>query len=130
LGLSRGRKCLLSSIRPLESSLNRLEKTHFSPGQGAENYFKVPLDHLNPLFFDFTQIAFWADQEVGNNFAVPCNHWKHRFLELTQAALCGGQGLKTNSECLEATLNIAFSTSSKSHFVMVKRPKMSSKCNE
>jgi len=58
LRFSRGRKSLLSTIRPLESSLYRLKKDEFSVGQEAENDFKVTIDNLNNRFFDFIQIAF------------------------------------------------------------------------
>jgi len=38
-----------------------LKKVEFSVFQEAENDLKVTYDNLNHRFFDFIQIAFWAD---------------------------------------------------------------------
>jgi len=91
LGLSRDRKRHLSAIRPLESSLYRLEIFPFSAGQKAEYDFNIPFDHLNRLFFNFTQFEFRVVQEAENEFAVPCNQLKRRFLELKQTSFCADQ---------------------------------------
>ena len=98
--MSRGRKWLLSAILPIESSLYRLKKVALSVGQEAENDFKVTFDNLKHRFFDFIQMEFSASPEVQKSW-----------------------------EYFQSPWNIAFSNSSKSHFRMVKRPEMSSKCH-
>jgi len=41
---------------------------------------------LKYRFFNLTQDAFWARQEVENKFAVPGDNLKHRFLDLPKLA--------------------------------------------
>jgi len=45
--------------RPFETLLSRL-----SVGQEAENDFKVPIDNLNPCYFEFFENEFCTGQEV------------------------------------------------------------------
>ena len=116
LGFSRGRKWLLSTIRPLESSLYPLEKVEFSAGEEAENDFKVPFDHLNNCFLNFTQIEFWAGQVVENDFAMPLTNWNIAFWNSHKRHFMLVKRLKISSRCLATPSNIAFSTSPKSHF--------------
>ena len=47
------------------------------------------------LFFDLTQVAFWAGQEEENEFAEPGNHLKHQFVELTKVEFWACQDKKT-----------------------------------
>jgi len=124
--LSRGRKLLLFSIRPLESSLYRLEKVAFLFGQESEIYFILPLVNLIHPLIEFIKIAFWAGQEAENAFAVPCNHYKITFL-LHQVGFCAGPeaGNKLKMPC--EPLTNCFLDLSQFAFRMFKRPKMSSK---
>ena len=111
-------------------NLNRrfidLKKVAFSACQEAENDFKVTFDNLNHRFFDFIQIAFWAVLEAENEFAVPCNLKKVAFL-FHPSRILGWTRSPKWVECHSRPWNIAFSTSTNSHFGMVKRPKMSLK---
>ena len=81
----------------LESSLNRLHQIAFSGSAGAENKLRRTFEALKHRFFGITQVAFWD-----------------------------GQRPNTSSNCHATHGNIAFSTSAKSHFVLVKRKKKSS----
>ena len=113
---------------PFETLKHRfveLAEDAFWDGQEAENEFKVKCDPLKHRFFDFTQDAFWVGKEEENEFLVIGDHLNR----LHQIAFSVSTEAENKLRMHSRPWNIAFSTSSKSHFALVDRTKISWECN-
>jgi len=59
--------------------------------KNCSNEFKVQCEPLKHRFLDFTQVAFWAEQEAENEFALPVEQLELRLLDLTQVTRSMGR---------------------------------------
>ena len=90
-------------MRALEPSLSRPKPLAFWEGQEAENEFKVTSEPLKHPFLDLTKYAFSAGQEDENEFQVLRDPFKHPFSTSTISHFGLVKRKKTSSECLETT---------------------------
>ena len=94
---SRGRKRVPNAWRPFETLFSRPYQSWILGLSSGRKWFSSATQTHDRRFIDFKKVAFSVDQEAENVFKVNSKTWI-----------------------------IAFSTSSKSHFGVVKRQKMSS----
>ena len=99
LGLSRGRIWLLSAICHLNRRFINLKKIRIFGWSTSKKLLQFDIWQLESSLFRIHQFEFSPSPEAENKFRMPFLSLKHRF-----------------------------STSGKSHFGMVKRKKLSSKC--
>jgi hypothetical protein len=51
----------------------------------------VSFDHLNGLYLNVAQVAFWDGQKAANPVAGCVETMKHRFIDFPQVVFCGAQ---------------------------------------
>ena len=88
----------------------------------------MTLKLLKRRFLGFTQVAFCAGQEEEKEFPMPGDHLKHCSLELSKVEFWAYQVAENDFQVPLKHMIVDLSTLKKSHFRLIKKQKMSSKC--
>ena len=151
---SIGRKWVPSPWRPLQTSLSQTHQNRISGFSRGRKWLLNAICHVNRRFinlrkvafsvgqkwlqsdiwqfesslFLLNQIAFSAIPDVENKLRMPFETLKHRFSNSPKSHFGMVKKSKMSSKCFATPWNIAFSTSPILQFRLVKRKKTSTEC--